>query len=159
MEKAANDIRKGSKLKKIIKTLSRCRMPARSSKNSFLIPSVAMSKRKSWSRRSSELHVQMKRSTATKGRVAPEGCFSVYVGPEKERFVIKTEYVNHPLFKILLEEAEMEYGFDTQGPLALPCEVDTFHRVLWEMDNEDVTRGCSFRKGYSSFRPLTHSRV
>ncbi|XP_068665024.1 auxin-responsive protein SAUR71-like [Aristolochia californica] len=153
MEKAVNDKGKGSKLMKIIRTLSRCRMLTSSTKSSLSsIPFVPISKSKSWPRRSSELQEQEKLST--KGRVAPEGCFSVYVGPEKERFVIKTEYVNHPLFKILLEEAEMEYGFDTQGPLALPCKVDIFHRVLWEMDNEDVVKqGCRFAKGYSADRP------
>ncbi|KAM7484032.1 hypothetical protein LguiA_000041 [Lonicera macranthoides] len=87
-----------------------------------------------------------------KMRVAPEGCFSVYVGPQKERFVIKTEYVNHPLFKVLLEEAELEYGYNCEGPLALPCNVDFFVKVLVEMDGGDVDdekivqQGCSFRK-------------
>uniref|UniRef100_R7WEL1 Auxin-responsive protein SAUR32 n=1 Tax=Aegilops tauschii TaxID=37682 RepID=R7WEL1_AEGTA len=36
------------------------------------------------------------------------GCFSVYVGPERERFV---------------------------GPLALPCDVGTFLDILWQMDH------------------------
>ncbi|XP_068666614.1 auxin-responsive protein SAUR72-like [Aristolochia californica] len=158
MEKEAHDRGKGSKLRKIIRTLSRCRtLTGRSKSSTSSIPFVPMSKSKSWPRRSSESEEQEKPST--KSRVAPEGCFSVYVGPEKERFVIKTEYANHPLFKILLEEAEMEYGFDTQGPLALPCEVDIFHSVLWEMDNEDETRGCGLAKGYSAYRPLTPARV
>ena len=30
----------------------------------------------------------------------PEGCFSVYVGPERERFVVHTECVNHQLFQM-----------------------------------------------------------
>lgn len=66
-------------------------------------------------------------------KVAPTGCFSVYVGPEKQRFVIKTKYANHPLFKMLLEDAEMEYGFRNEGPLLLPCEVDLFCKVLAEI--------------------------
>ncbi|KAM7464773.1 hypothetical protein LguiA_032894 [Lonicera macranthoides] len=69
-----------------------------------------------------------------KRRVAPEGCFSVYVGEEKQRFVIKTEYVNHPLFKLLLEEAESEYGYSSEGPLVLPCDVQVFVKVLVEMN-------------------------
>ncbi|KAK4399592.1 Auxin-responsive protein SAUR32 [Sesamum angolense] len=72
-------------------------------------------------------------------RVAPEGCFSIYVGPQKQRFVIKTEYVNHPLFRDLLEEAESEYGYSSEGPLQLPCEVDRFLGVLDQMDFEDNT--------------------
>ncbi|KAL0447270.1 UNVERIFIED_CONTAM: hypothetical protein Slati_1854900 [Sesamum latifolium] len=70
-------------------------------------------------------------------RVAPEGCFSIYVGPQKQRFVIKTEYVNHRLFRGLLEEAESEYGYSSEGPLLLPCEVDRFLGVLDQMDFED----------------------
>lgn len=68
---------------------------------------------------------------------APTGCFSVYVGPEKQRFVIKTGLVNHPLFKMLLEDAELEYGFSSDGPLLLPCHVDLFCEVLAEMECAD----------------------
>ncbi|KAF8037001.1 hypothetical protein BT93_B0043 [Corymbia citriodora subsp. variegata] len=66
----------------------------------------------------------------------PAGCFPVYVGEEeqKERFVVKTEYLNHPLFKSLLEDAESEYGFCCQGPLSLPCHPDFFFKVLAEME-------------------------
>ncbi|KAL6494960.1 hypothetical protein OROGR_030879 [Orobanche gracilis] len=75
-----------------------------------------------------------------KSSSSPNGCFSVYVGPERQRFVIKTEYANHPLFKMLLEESEMEYGFVNEGPLLLPCEVDIFYKVLAEMDGGDDDR-------------------
>jgi SAUR family protein len=75
--------------------------------------------------------------SAGKQRVAPEGCFTVYVGPKKQRFVIKTEYVNHPLFQMLLEEAKSEYGYNSGGPLTLPCDVDHFVKVLVEMDGSD----------------------
>lgn len=93
-----------------------------------------------------------------KGRVAPEGCFSVYVGPEKRRFVIKTEYANHPLFKLLLEEAEVEYGYNSEGPLVLPCNVETFLRVLLEMDSSDeIHQGCTFTRSHSSYRLLSPS--
>lgn len=65
----------------------------------------------------------------------PGGCFSVYVGPEKQRFVLKMEFANHPLFKVLLEDAELEYGFNSDGPILLPCDVDLFYKVLAEMVN------------------------
>ncbi|KAG6653856.1 hypothetical protein I3843_05G096100 [Carya illinoinensis] len=94
-----------------------------------------------------------------KSRVAPEGCFSVYVGPQKQKFVIKTEYANHPLFKMLLEEAESEYGYDNQGPLVLPCNVDIFHKVLLEMeDGRDIQKGCGFKR-YGSYQLLSPSRM
>ncbi|KDP22580.1 hypothetical protein JCGZ_26411 [Jatropha curcas] len=103
-------------------------------------------------------------------QVAPEGCFSVYVGPEKQRFVIKTEFANHPLFKSLLEDAEMEYGFNSEGPILLPCDVDLFYKVLAEMDSvEEISTAptwsplllcspsrCSINKRY---RPVRHTQL
>ncbi|KAH6768966.1 hypothetical protein C2S51_014302 [Perilla frutescens var. frutescens] len=67
------------------------------------------------------------------------GCLSIYVGEERERFVIKTEYVNHPLFKALLEEAESEYGYSCEGPLLLPCNVDHFLHLLAEINKPSCT--------------------
>ncbi|KAM3334981.1 hypothetical protein ACQJBY_029411 [Aegilops geniculata] len=67
--------------------------------------------------------------------VAP-GCFSVYVGPERERFVVRADRADHPLFRRLLDDAEQEYGYAAQGPLTLPCAVDAFRDVLWHMDHD-----------------------
>ncbi|XP_023889668.1 auxin-responsive protein SAUR71-like [Quercus suber] len=87
-------------------------------------------------------------------QVAPEGCFTVYVGPQKQRFVIKTKLVNHPLFAMLLEDAELEYGYNSEGPLVLPCDVDLFYKVLAEIDSsEDFSPSCGFAKGYSLILP------
>ncbi|KAL7608647.1 auxin-responsive protein SAUR72 [Lactuca sativa] len=79
--------------------------------------------------------------------IAPKGCFSVYVGPQRQRFVIRTEYANHPQFKAFLEEAECEYGYKKEGPLELPCEVNDFVKVLMEMEDGNVisgVKGCIF---------------
>ncbi|TMW82140.1 hypothetical protein EJD97_006675 [Solanum chilense] len=115
------------------------------------------------------------RSTST---IAPEGCFWVYVGPNKEKFVIKTKYANHPSFKKLLEDAEKEYGYSyCQGPILLPCDVDYFYLVLADMvnnkENDDsvVCGSCSplfspsrrlgnsqMAKGYGSYKSLTPPR-
>ncbi|KAM0027066.1 putative small auxin-up RNA [Helianthus debilis subsp. tardiflorus] len=67
--------------------------------------------------------------------IAPKGCFSVYVGPQRRRFVIKAEHANHPSFKVFLIEAECEYGYTHEGPLELPCDVDEFVKVLLQMDD------------------------
>ncbi|KAL8456737.1 hypothetical protein ACS0TY_033992 [Phlomoides rotata] len=83
------------------------------------------------------LSMKSQRRNRKKGEVAPTGCFPVYVGPEKQRFVIRAEFANHPLFKMLLEEAEMEYGFRSEGPLLLPCDVQLFCNVLAEMMDSD----------------------
>ncbi|OMO93828.1 Auxin responsive SAUR protein [Corchorus olitorius] len=109
-----------------------------------------------------------------KRQVAPEGCFSVYVGPQRQKFVVKTEFANHPLFKMLLEDAEDEYGFRSEGPLQLPCDVDLFYKVLAEMDSgEEISPVCSFgysplilcspsrrlHSSYGSYKLLTPSRL
>ncbi|PWA57445.1 small auxin-up RNA [Artemisia annua] len=91
-----------------------------------------------------------------KKKMAPEGFFPVYVGPEKQRFAIKTEYVNHPLFSMLLKDAESEYGTTHgNGPILLPCDVDLFYKVLAEMEAKDVQQlGWTFAYGsYSPFSP------
>lgn len=67
--------------------------------------------------------------------MAPDGYFGVYVGPDRARFVIKTESVNHPLFRMLLEDAEKEYGFDFVGPLTLPCEVSVFRSIMGALNS------------------------
>lgn len=110
--------------------------------------------------------------------LAPQGCFCVYVGPEKEKFIIKAKYANHPLFKMLLEDSEMEYGYSSQGPILLPCDVSLFHKVLSQMDSEKEINGpgcglasCSpfsparrlgngqMGKGYGSYGILTTPRL
>nr|UXW62827.1 auxin-responsive protein SAUR71-like [Pinus koraiensis] len=77
--------------------------------------------------------------------MAPEGYFAVCVGPGRTRFVIKTESVNHPLFRMLLEDAEKEYGFNFAGPLTLPCEVSVFCGILeilnTDYDADDSLKG------------------
>ncbi|XP_016465095.2 uncharacterized protein LOC107787979 [Nicotiana tabacum] len=117
-------------------------------------------------------------TTNIKSKVAPEGCFWVYVGPEKERFVIKTKYANHPMFKMLLEDAEKEYGYNySQGPILLPCDVDHFYKVLAEIGSSKQIQssGCGscsplfspgrrlgnsqMAKGYGSYRVLTPPRL
>ncbi|GJV01824.1 small auxin-up RNA [Tanacetum coccineum] len=119
-------------------------------------------------------------SGMSKNKLAPEGCFPVYVGLEKQRFNIKTKYANHPLFTMLLEDAETEYGHNSNGPLSLPCDVDLFFKVLAEMEANDALQlgwgfaysSCSpfntrhhvhgaqyMGKGYGSYAALTPSKL
>ena len=66
---------------------------------------------------------------------SPSGCFPVYVSPGRERFVVRAECANHPLFRRLLDDAEREYGYAAQGPIALPdCGVAAFLDVLCQME-------------------------
>ncbi|KAF7066468.1 hypothetical protein CFC21_072453 [Triticum aestivum] len=83
-----------------------------------------------------------------------EGCFSVYVGAGRQRFMVRTECVNHPLFRALLEEAEEVFGYADAGPLELPCNAEAFARVLQQIKEEKqmvagrrfgLARGNSYR--------------
>ncbi|KEH20995.1 putative small auxin-up RNA [Medicago truncatula] len=91
-----------------------------------------------------ESHKKQKDST----KKPPHGCLCVYVGPERQRFVIKIKIFNHPLFKTLLEDVENEYGYRNDGPLWLPCDVDLFCEALVEIESaEDHDLGfvgCNF---------------
>ncbi|CAK9181466.1 unnamed protein product [Ilex paraguariensis] len=139
------DMGKGEKKNNFfVKIWERCRSLNGGHKTSSTLHSNLLSKRKSW-------HCKAKK----KGQnIAPVGCFTVYVGEERERFVIKIEYANHPLFKMLLEDAEMENGFNSEGPILLPCEVDFFYKVLAEMDSEEIDHGWSFMHGSCSPFPF-----
>ncbi|KAA0055348.1 hypothetical protein IC582_029603 [Cucumis melo] len=86
--------------------------------------------------------------------VAPDGCFAVYVGAERQRFVVRTEFANHPLFQMLLEDAEVEYGYNSQGPILLPCEVGMFYNVLAEMDGGGDGLSSRWTGGESGCSPL-----
>ncbi|KAG4389857.1 hypothetical protein GLYMA_06G167500v4 [Glycine max] len=119
------DLAKGKwKQNMIFKAWERCRLTSR--------PHLKL---KSLSENDDDDHHEKKKKKNS--QIAPHGCFSVHVGPERKRFVVKTKYVNHPLFQMLLEEAEHEYGFESDGPIWLPCNVDLFYKVLAEMDGEE----------------------
>lgn len=66
----------------------------------------------------------------------PKGYLAVYVGPELRRFIIPTSYLTHSLFKLLLEKAADEFGFDQSGGLTIPCEIETFKYLLTCMENQ-----------------------
>ncbi|KAI3419550.1 uncharacterized protein J3R85_013053 [Psidium guajava] len=69
----------------------------------------------------------------------PDGFFAVYVGDEHRRFVVPTGFLSHPLFKILLEKASDEFGFEQRERLVVPCSVSTFQEVL------SAIEGCNGR--------------
>lgn len=65
----------------------------------------------------------------------PRGYLAVYVGQERRRFVIPTTYLSSPAFKVLLEKAEEEFGFDQKGVITFPCEIETFKYILQCMEH------------------------
>ena len=95
----------------------------------------------------------MKRS-----RVATHGCLGVYVGPERQKFVIKIEHVNHPRFMALLEDSENDYGnsVHNNGPIYLPCNVDVFYEALAEIMIADFDSSVSYSTS-QSYRSAKHS--
>ncbi|CAA0816486.1 SAUR-like auxin-responsive protein family [Striga hermonthica] len=112
------------------------------------------SKSRSWHSRTpveNKRHKKMKNNT-------PRGCFSVYVGPDKQRFVVRAESASHPLFRMLLEDAELEYGFESGGPLLIPCEVDLFWRILAEMDGGDGPGEYECSLGHGCGSPFSPAR-
>ncbi|XP_004291384.1 PREDICTED: auxin-induced protein 6B [Fragaria vesca subsp. vesca] len=60
----------------------------------------------------------------------PAGHVAIRVGPYCTRYVMPASYLNHPVFKKLLVQAEEEYGFTNQGPLAIPCDESLFEEVV-----------------------------
>ncbi|XP_059298189.1 auxin-responsive protein SAUR71-like [Lycium ferocissimum] len=60
----------------------------------------------------------------------PTGKLALYVGEERERFLVPTSYLSHPLFKILLEKTYNEFGFEQTSGLVVPCSVNAFQEVV-----------------------------
>ncbi|XP_020183453.1 indole-3-acetic acid-induced protein ARG7-like [Aegilops tauschii subsp. strangulata] len=75
-------------------------------------------------------------STTARNSTPAEGCFSVYVDVGRQRFVVRTECVNHPLFGVLLEEAKEMFGYAATGALELPCNSEAFAGVLEQIEEE-----------------------
>ena len=69
-------------------------------------------------------------SCSDNGFVVPKGFIAVCVGKELKRFTIPMEYLSHPAFQVLLQEAEEEFGFHQEGVLKIPCHVPLFEKVL-----------------------------
>ncbi|KAK9156779.1 hypothetical protein Scep_003353 [Stephania cephalantha] len=60
----------------------------------------------------------------------PTGFFAIYVGEERQRFVVPTSYLSHPVFRMLLEKAYDEFGFQQKNGLVVPCSVSTFQEAV-----------------------------
>ena len=60
----------------------------------------------------------------------PAGHVAVCVGTNCRRFVVRATYLNHPVFKNLLVQAEEEFGFTNTGPLSIPCDESLFEEII-----------------------------
>ncbi|EEF49518.1 indole-3-acetic acid-induced protein ARG7 [Ricinus communis] len=102
----------------------------------------------------------------------PAGHVAVCVGESYKRFIVRATYLNHPIFKNLLVQAEEEYGFKNIGPLTIPCDESVFEEILRVVSSrseslrfsnvEEVQRCChvdiirSHLEFLSESRPLLH---
>ncbi|GLJ54427.1 hypothetical protein SUGI_1168860 [Cryptomeria japonica] len=71
----------------------------------------------------------------------PQGCLAVYVGQERQRFVIPTTYLSHPVFMMLLEKAREEYGFKQKEGLTVPCDVEAFENAMFIIQSSQSASG------------------
>ncbi|CAN8292255.1 unnamed protein product [Cochlearia groenlandica] len=58
-----------------------------------------------------------------------KGHFAVYTR-EGRRFVLPLDYLKHPIFQVLLEIAEEEFGSTICGPLQVPCDGSLMDHIL-----------------------------
>ncbi|KAK9065921.1 hypothetical protein SSX86_015323 [Deinandra increscens subsp. villosa] len=80
----------------------------------------------------------------------PRGFLAVYVGDERQRFVVPMSCLSHPLFKILLAKVCEEFGYEQTNGLAVPCSVEAF---------EEVVRAMKRCRGMFDFRHLVQEFV
>ncbi|KAJ4958925.1 hypothetical protein NE237_026036 [Protea cynaroides] len=60
----------------------------------------------------------------------PRGSLAVYVGPNLRRYIVPATYLSLPEFRVLMERAVEEFGFEQEGGLKIPCEEEDFEEVL-----------------------------
>ncbi|GAB2229088.1 hypothetical protein Droror1_Dr00023223 [Drosera rotundifolia] len=71
-----------------------------------------------------------------------KGSLVVLVGLENDhdddvkKFVIPISYIHHPLFSRLLDRARELYGYNTDGPLRLPCSAEDFTDLQWRIEKD-----------------------
>ncbi|KAF8406529.1 hypothetical protein HHK36_008617 [Tetracentron sinense] len=74
----------------------------------------------------------------------PAGHVAVCVGTSCRRFVVRATYLNHPVFKKLLVQAEQEYGYTIQGPLKIPCDESVFEEILRILSRSESNNSSRF---------------
>lgn len=52
-----------------------------------------------------------------------------------EKFCVPISYLYNPLFQELLDRASEVYGYNINGPLMLPCSVEDFLHLRWQIEN------------------------
>ncbi|XP_042493529.1 auxin-induced protein 6B-like [Macadamia integrifolia] len=89
----------------------------------------------------------------------PAGHVAVCVGSSCRRFVVRTTYLNHPVFKKLLVQAEEEFGFNNQGPLAIPCDEILFEEFIRFLSRSDSAGNSSRFVNLEDFQMSCHVSI
>ncbi|XP_010271410.1 PREDICTED: indole-3-acetic acid-induced protein ARG7-like [Nelumbo nucifera] len=87
----------------------------------------------------------------------PAGHVAVCVGRNYRRFVVRATYLNHPVFKKLLVQAEEEYGFTNQGPLAIPCDESLFEEILLYLSRSESAANSTRYSNLEDFQRSCHA--
>ncbi|KAL5706542.1 hypothetical protein ACHQM5_024696 [Ranunculus cassubicifolius] len=75
----------------------------------------------------------------------PTGHVAITVGTSYRRYVVRAAYLNHPVFKRLLVQAEEEYEFACSGPLTIPCDEFVFEEILQYISRFGSSESKNFR--------------
>ncbi|CAA7056977.1 unnamed protein product [Microthlaspi erraticum] len=65
----------------------------------------------------------------------PKGHFVVYVGHSRTRHVIPISFLTHPIFQMLLQQSEEEFGFYQDNGLTIPCDEHFFGNLISSINN------------------------
>ncbi|KZV43174.1 hypothetical protein F511_33412 [Dorcoceras hygrometricum] len=60
----------------------------------------------------------------------PRGLVAVYVGSEQRRFLVPVRFLSVPDFRIAMEMAAEEFGYEKEGGLRIPCDEHDFEQLL-----------------------------
>ncbi|KAG9459807.1 hypothetical protein H6P81_004315 [Aristolochia fimbriata] len=60
------------------------------------------------------------------------GLQAVYVGKSRRRYLISSQLVDHPLFRVLVDRSSGD-----GEPVTVGCEVVLFEHLLWMLENAD----------------------
>ncbi|XP_020574201.1 auxin-responsive protein SAUR64-like [Phalaenopsis equestris] len=66
-------------------------------------------------------------------RKRSKGHFVFYAKGGK-RFLVPLKYLQHPIFRVLLEVAKEEFGYGSCGPLRVPCEEELMDHLVSLME-------------------------
>ncbi|EHA8589595.1 auxin-responsive protein SAUR76 [Cocos nucifera] len=68
------------------------------------------------------------------GDEVPSGLHPVYVGKSRRRYLVSSDLVDHPLFRVLVEKSG---GDGADAATVVGCEVVLFEHLLWMLENAD----------------------